>query len=58
MNAANEISNARINRNKLFYSDEACLFNCVAEVKKYVKSLYGATSPQYKQVSGLKFTQI
>jgi hypothetical protein len=26
-------------------------------VKQYVKSLFGATSPQYKQVSGLKFTK-
>ena len=58
MNAANEISNARIKRNKLFYTDEICIFNCAAEVKKYVKSLFGTTSPQYKQVSGLKFTWI
>lgn len=26
------------------------------EVKKYVKSVFGATSPEYAQISGLKFT--
>ena len=25
------------------------------EVKQYIKSIFGATSPQYKQVSGLEF---
>lgn len=57
MNAANEISNARIKRNQIFYTNEVSIFNCAAEVKKYVKSLFGSTSPQYKQISGLKFTQ-
>jgi len=27
----------------------------ILSVKTYVKSLFGATSPQYKQVSGLVF---
>jgi len=27
------------------------------DTKQYVKSLFGASSPQYKQVSGLKFTR-
>ena len=28
------------------------------EVKAYVKSVFGATSPQYKQISGLEFKTI
>ena len=28
------------------------------EVKAYVKSVFGATSPQYKQISGLEFKSI
>jgi hypothetical protein len=31
------------------------LVDLAFEVKKYVKSLFGATSPQFKQVSGLQF---
>ncbi len=27
------------------------------DVKKYVKSVFGATSPQYKQISSLEFTK-
>ena len=27
-------------------------------VKKYVKSVFGATSPEFKQVSGLEFTRL
>ncbi|SFD02248.1 hypothetical protein SAMN05421780_12312, partial [Flexibacter flexilis DSM 6793] len=28
------------------------------DVKNYVKSVFGATSPQYKQISGLRFNPI
>jgi len=56
LTANTEVNNARINRNELFYISPNCLFNTAAEVKKYVKSLFGATSQQYKQISGIKFT--
>ena len=56
LTASTEVTNARINRNELFYLSPNCLFNTTAEVKKYVKSLFGATSQQYKQISGIKFT--
>ena len=52
------VSNARINRNNLLYKDDTGLVDLAADVKKYVKSVFGATSPQYKQVSGLKFTKV
>jgi len=57
MNAMTNLSNARLNRNKQFYSDDNCLFECAAQVKNYVKSAFGATSPEYKQISSLKFTK-
>ena len=31
--------------------------NIAIDVKKYVKAIFGATSPQYKQISGIKFTK-
>jgi hypothetical protein len=50
------LSNARISRNKLFYDRETGLVKVGLEVKKYVKSVFGATSPEYTQVSGIEFT--
>lgn len=51
------LSNARIARNTLLYTTTTSLINIALDVKKYIKSLYGATSPQYKQISGLKFSR-
>lgn len=50
-------SNALINRNKVFYDEVNGLVTIALEIKKYVKSAFGATSPQYKQISKLKFTR-
>lgn len=51
-------SNARANRDVVLYATSTGLLDTVIDVKKYVKSVYGASSPQYKQVAGLKFTRI
>jgi hypothetical protein len=56
INANTGVSNARINRDKALYADITGLIDTALAVKLYVKSVYGATSPQYKQVSALKFT--
>lgn len=48
-------SNSRITRDSLLYDSITGLVDLALEVKAYVKSLFGATSPQYKQVSGLVF---
>ena len=53
--AAAQLGSARIARNELFYNPSTGMLALVAEVKAYVKSLFGATSPQYKQISSLKF---
>jgi hypothetical protein len=55
INTYTTYSNARIDRNKILYTDNTGLVDLVLEVKKYVKSVFGASSPQYKQVSGIKF---
>ncbi|MBK9215980.1 MAG: hypothetical protein IPM59_10345 [Chloracidobacterium sp.] len=49
------LSNSRIDRNAVLYANEDNLCDRAGLVKKYVKSLYGASSPQYDQVSGLEF---
>jgi hypothetical protein len=56
--AATPMSNARIDRNEKLYGDTTGICDRAALVKKYVKSLYGADSPQYKQVSGLEFRPV
>lgn len=48
-------SNSRITRDSILYATNSGLVDTALEVKKYVKSVFGATSPQYKQISGLEF---
>ena len=56
--ASAPLSNARIARNDIMYKDTTGMCDIAIDVKTYIKSLYGASSPQYKQVSGLKFTKV
>lgn len=56
--AATPLSNARITRNDELYGTDTGLCDLAGLVKKYVKSLYGADSPQYKQISGLEFRTV
>ncbi|MFV0377049.1 MAG: hypothetical protein ACK5JD_07055 [Mangrovibacterium sp.] len=53
--ASTGLSNARLARNEVLYQPITGLVDVAANVKTYIKSLYGATSPQYKQVSKLTF---
>jgi hypothetical protein len=48
-------SNGRISRDTVLYGVDTGLVDLAFEVKKYVKSLFGTSSPQFKQVSGLQF---
>ena len=57
LTATMPLSNARIYRNDVLYKDNTGLVDITVDVKTYIKSVFGATSPQYKQVSGLKFTK-
>ena len=48
-------SNSRIERGNVLYNPLTGLITTALDIKKYVKSIFGATSPQFKQVSGLQF---
>ncbi|WP_333695486.1 hypothetical protein [Flavobacterium sp.] len=52
------VSNARLSRNAKLYADEDGLVSVALEVKKYVKGIFGSKSPQYLQVSGIKFRKV
>ena len=51
-----ELNSKLIERDQLLYADGTGLYSIVQNVKKYVKSLYGATSPEYTNVSSIEFT--
>ena len=51
-----ELNNKLIERDQVLYADGTGLYSIAQNVKKYVKSLYGATSPEYANVSGIEFT--
>lgn len=50
------IDNARIARDKVMYTPLTGLVDVALVTKLYVKSVFGPTSAEYKQISGLKFT--
>ena len=56
-NAYTAVSNARIARDKTLYKDKTGLYDITAAVKDYVKSIYGTTAPEYKQISKIRFTK-
>ncbi|HYQ58650.1 MAG TPA: hypothetical protein VEP89_15025 [Draconibacterium sp.] len=58
INAEVPLSNARIQRNSVLYAPATGLVETAGNVKTYVKAIFGATSPQYKQISKLRFVKI
>jgi hypothetical protein len=55
INANTAWSNARIERDNLLYNVTTGLVQIALDVKRYVKSVFGATSPQIKQINSLVF---
>ena len=51
-----ELNAKLIERDQILYADGTGLYSIAQNVKKYVKSLYGATSQEYTTVSAIKFT--
>ena len=51
-------SNARINRDKTLYNAMTGLKKTALDVKKYVSGIFKTSSKEYKQISGLKFTDV
>jgi len=56
--AYTNISNSRINRNKTLYEDVTGMVSVATEVKKYIKSVFGASSPEFAQVKGIEFKKV
>lgn len=50
-----QLSKARKERNKILYNDTDGLLQRAKLVKLYVKSLYGASSTEYKDIAAIKF---
>lgn len=57
INAHTAFVNTIISRNVFLYAANTGLYDVACEVKKYVKSVFGARSPQFHQVSKIKFTK-
>jgi hypothetical protein len=49
------INNTRIARNKILYTPTTGLCDIAETVKDYLKSVYGSSAPEYKQVNTLRF---
>ncbi len=58
VNNGTQISNGRLSRNQIMYNPETGLTATSADVKSYVKSIFGASSPNYKQISALSFKTV
>ncbi len=50
------LNKIQLTRNIVLYDKSTGLVSIALLVKVYIKSLYGATSPQYKHISKLRFT--
>jgi hypothetical protein len=58
INSAVPLNNARISRNEILYKENTGLTDIATDTKTYIKSVFGATSPQFKQVSKLQFVSL
>ena len=56
--AINSANLSRNQRNLVFYADNTGLCDIMKKVKLYVRQIYGSTSPQYHQITAIKFTKI
>jgi len=52
------LSNSRIARNDVMYKPLSGLVDIAFDSKVYIKSVFGPSSPQYKQVSKLEFKSL
>lgn len=55
INATTVYSNSKIERDKVLYADNSGMVDIALDVKLYVKSVFGSSSPQYKQISKISF---
>ncbi|OYQ51048.1 hypothetical protein [Flavobacterium aurantiibacter] len=52
------VSSSRIARNNTLYNETNGLVATALEVKKYIKSVFGASSPEFAQVKGIEFKKV
>jgi len=50
-----QLDQSRMNREKVLYQPITGLVHMGNDSKNYIKSVFGANSPEYKQISKLKF---
>jgi len=50
-----QLKKARMSRNDILYKPDTGLIDTASAAKSYIRSLFGATSPEIKQLSGLTF---
>lgn len=55
LNTAVPLVNARIARDKTLYTDNTGLCDIAMDAKNYIKSLFGADSPEFKAVNKISF---
>jgi hypothetical protein len=53
-----DLNSTRISRNDLLYKNKTSLVHTAQEVKKYIKSVFGALSPQAKPSKSPKYISI
>lgn len=53
-----ELNVLRLNRDKVMYDAETGIVALAQDVKNYVKSIFGAGTPQYRLISGIPFKSI
>jgi hypothetical protein len=58
IDAYTAITNKRKDRQAVLYADKTGLFDLAGLVKRYVKGLFGGASPEFKQLSKLRFKKI
>jgi len=51
-------NNEMIARNRVLYHTDTGLVKTSKNVKQYIKSIFGATSPEFKQVNNLEFKKV
>jgi len=52
-----KVTNARIERDKVFYATDSGMVDISLDIKTYVKSVFGSSSPEYKSIIKYKFTR-
>lgn len=56
--AQRDLNNARMTRDELLYTQPSNLVDVATGVKSYAKSVFGARSEAYRQISGLSFRKL